>query len=52
MTTSKEDLERLQRLLDALEKVQAVGGSPDIIASLIKAIKLIEESTKARPHFD
>lgn len=33
------DLERIQRLTDALQKVQAMKGSPDIINSLLKAIE-------------
>ena len=44
MQLSNEDLERLQRLSDALEKVQEMQGSPDIINSLQKAIKLIQQN--------
>ena len=36
--------ERLNRLSEALEKVRAMNGSPDIIQSLIKAIEEVRSS--------
>ena len=40
--TYNTDNERLQRLLDALDKVRAKNGSPDIIKSLLKAIEDVQ----------
>ena len=40
--TYNTDNERLQRLLEALEKVRSMNGSPDIINSLLKAIQGIQ----------
>ena len=40
------DSERLERLLEALEKVRAVNGSPDIINSLLAAIAEVRANKK------
>lgn len=37
------DSDRLKKLEKALETVQAMGGSPDIIQSLIKAIEEVKK---------
>ncbi len=39
---SDPDYQRLQRLIDALEKVQKMNGSPDIINALVKAIEELQ----------
>ena len=38
---SNDDFDRLRRLRAALEKVQEIQGSPDIIKSLLEAINQI-----------
>ena len=43
---SNTDKERLQRLLEALEKVRAMNGSPDIINSLVIAIEQLQAFKK------
>ena len=40
--TYQTDDDRLQRLLEALEKVRSMDGSPDIINSLVKAIEELQ----------
>ena len=42
--TPEDDLERLQRLLDALERIRAIDGSPDIIEALLTAIEEVKSS--------
>ena len=42
MQKSANDEDRLHRLLDALDKVRAMNGSPDIINSILKAIEDVQ----------
>lgn len=44
--TPNTDSDRLQRLTEALEKVRAINGSPDIINALLKAIEDIQAHSK------
>jgi len=46
MDTSNIDSERLQRLLEALQTVRAMNGSPDIINSLVSAIEHLQAHKK------
>ena len=44
--TPNTDTDRLQRLIEALEKVRAMNGSPDIIKALTIAIEQLQAVKK------
>ena len=44
--TSNTDSDRLKRLIEALEKVRAINGSPDIINALLAAIEEVKALKK------
>ncbi len=46
MDTPNTNYERLQRLIEALEKVRGVNGSQDIINSLLSAIEQLQALKK------